>query len=180
MTVKLFIDGKAAATTTANLDRPDLAADLGTDAQGKTRHGYSIKLPTLKAGVHAIATYAVDTLTGTLVLLGSEELTVNHAATGQVETLNATTLSGWAFDADTGATSIQIKYQIDDQPAVFVTANIVRPDLQTSLKSKNHGFSVTLPTMTPGEHTITVWAVDPNIDSPVQLISQVVIVPALA
>jgi hypothetical protein len=175
--VKLVIDGKTVATGSANIDRPDLAGDLGTDSKGKTRHGYSIKLPTLKAGVHTVATYAVDTLTGTLVLLGSETLTVNRAATGAVETLNATTLSGWAFDTDAGAAPIQIMYQIDDLEPVLVMANVVRPDLQTSLKSKNHGFVVNL-ALGEGEHLVKVWAVDPNVDSPLELISQVVVVPA--
>jgi hypothetical protein len=127
--------------------------------------------------VHTVATYAVDTLTGALVLLGSETLVVNRAATGAVETLNATTLSGWAFDADAGAAPIQILYQIDDLEPVLVMANVVRPDLQSTLKSKNHGFVVNL-SLGEGEHLVKVWAVDPNVDSPVELISQVVVVAA--
>src|SRR5262249_31541179 len=71
-------------------------------------------------------------------------------------------LSGWAFDADAGSKAIQIEVQIDDFAPVFVTANGNRPDLQATLGSKGHGFNITLPQLTAGDHTVHVWSVDAN------------------
>jgi len=174
--VKLFLDGKAWMTASANIARPDLAE---TDAAGS--HGYKFNLGTIKAGIHRVDVYAVDSLTGALTLIGSETISSNRAATGAVETLNATTVSGWAFDADAGTAAIQIQYQIDDFAPVFVTANVSRPDLVGTLgmaAGKNHGFSVALPQLTVGEHTIVVRAVDPNNKMLVELASQTIVVNA--
>jgi hypothetical protein len=153
--VKLFLDGKSWLTTTAKepqADAPDAA----------TSHGFTFKLPAMKAGVHRIDAYAVDSLTGALTLIGSDTVSSNQQATGEVETLNATTLSGWAFDADVGSKAIQIKLQIDDFAPVFITANGNRPDLQASLGSRGHGFTIALPQLTAGGHNVHVWAVDAN------------------
>ena len=119
-----------------------------------------------------MTTACADRLTGALTLLGSDTISSNRPATGAVETLNATTISGWAFDADAGSGAIQVQYLIDDMAPVCVTANLARPDLQTQLGSKNHGFNITLPQLTAGEHHITVNAVDPNNKSLVQLDSE--------
>ena len=73
------------------------------------RHGYSIKLPNLRAGTHMIAVYAIDTLTGALVPVGSDQVVVNQAATGAVEVFNATTISGWAMDPNAGTSPIQVR-----------------------------------------------------------------------
>ncbi len=152
--VKLYLDGKAWLTTTANQASPD--------APNGTSHGFTFKLPAMKAGIHRVDAYAVDSLTGALTLIGSETVSSNQAATGAVETLNATTLSGWAFDPDAGSSAIQVEYQIDDFAPVFVTASGSRPDLQATLGSKNHGFSIALPQLMAGDHTVQVWVVDAN------------------
>jgi hypothetical protein len=181
--VKLFLDGKAWKTTTANIARADLASEFPSDpasATGVVRHGYTIKLGTLKPGLHRLDVYAVDTLTGLLTLIGAEEVSSNQPATGAVETLNATTLSGWAFDADARGSAIQVRYQIDGGAPVLVTANRSRPDLLAQLGSKNHGFSVALPQLPEGEHSITVDAVDANNKMLVRLASQVLTVTAPA
>ena len=163
--VKLFLDGKAWKTASANVARADLAGRFPTDpasTTGVVKHGFSFNLGTLKPGLHRLDVYAVDTLTGTLTLLGANSVSSNQPAIGAVEVLNNTTLSGWAFDPDAGGGAIQIQYRIDDSAPVFVTANVSRPDLQTPLGSKKHGFSVALPQLPAGDHTITVSAIDPN------------------
>jgi hypothetical protein len=170
--VKLFVDGRQKATATANISRSDLVNDLGS-----ANHGYSFKLNGLSLGVHQVEVYAVDSLTGALTLIGSQSIDTNTPPTGQVETLTATTLSGWAFDANSASASIQIQYQIDDLPAVLVTAKISRPDLKATLGSKNHGFSVSLPPLPVGDHTVSVWAVDPKTHDLVLLTTQTISVP---
>ena len=67
--------------------------------------------------------------------------------------------------------------QIDDADPVLVTANQPRADLPPG--SKTHGFVISLPTLAAGDHTITVWAIDPNVDAPVELMSQVLTIPEI-
>jgi subtilisin family serine protease len=173
--VKVFLDGKAWITTNANLARTDLADECPTDpavSTGTVKHGFKINLGAMRPGIHRIDVYAVDTLTKELTLIGTQTLSSNQQATGNVEVLNNTTLSGWAFDPDAKAGAIQIEYQIDDFAPVFVTANQPRPDLLATLGSKSHGFNVALPQLTAGDHTIKVWAVDKNNKSLTELTSQ--------
>lgn len=165
--VKLYIDGKLASTATASGNRPDLV-----DALGSANHGYSFKLTGLKPGIHRADVYAIDSLTGAAILIGTSQLSTNQPATGDLETFTAASLIGWAFDPDSAAAAIQVRYQIDDFAPVFVTANLSRPDLQASLGSKNHGFKISLPQLTAGDHTITVDAVDPNTKQLIELGSQ--------
>jgi hypothetical protein len=181
--VKLFLDGKAWKTTSANVARADLASQFPTDPAaitGVVKHGFRFNLGTLKPGIHRLDVYAVDTLTGLLTALGAYSVASNQPATGAVEVLNATTLSGWAYDADARGSAIQIRCQIDDGAPVFVTAKLSRPDLLTQLGSKNHGFNVAMPQLPEGDHTIRVSAVDPNNKMLVPLAAQVVTVTAAA
>ena len=91
--------------------------------------------------------YAIDTLTGALTtLIGTQTVDTNTPLPGaQIESVSATSLVGWAFDADAGAASIQVQYQIDDSLPVTVLAKVSRPDLTGELGSKNHGYSIAMP-----------------------------------
>lgn len=178
--VKIYIDGKAATIASANVARTDLTFPANADGTTTVKHGFVAHLGALKAGLHRIDVYAVDTLTGALTLIGSTTISSNRPATGLVESLDATAITGWAFDADAGGTAIQVQYQIDSFPPIFTTANLARPDLKTLLGSQNHGFYIALPYLTTGDHTVTVWAVDPNNKQLIQLTSQTLAVTAPA
>ncbi len=89
---------------------------------GGTKHGFSVALSQLPAGVHRLDVYAIDTLTGLPTLLGSATVSNNRAPTGLVESLTATNIVGYAFDPDAGAKSIQVRYTIDGGAPVLVSA----------------------------------------------------------
>jgi len=165
--VKLYVDGKLLSTVTAGINRPDLA-----DTLGSANHGYSFKLNTLKPGIHRMDVYAVDSLTGAAILIGTSQINTNQPATGNLETITSSQITGWAYDPDAGNAAVQVRYQIDDFAPVFVTANVSRPDLQATLGSRNHGFTINLPQLIAGDHTITVDVVDPNSRQLIELGSQ--------
>jgi hypothetical protein len=158
--VKFYLDNKPWVSSNAGIARPDLAEQLA--AFPATNHGFALKLSAIPAGIHRLDAYAVDSLTGSLTLIGSSQLSSNRAAYGQVQSLTSGNIIGWAFDPDAGASAIQVRYQIDDFAPVLITANASRPDVTAIVGSKNHGFNITLPQLTAGDHVITVDAVDPN------------------
>jgi hypothetical protein len=167
--VKLYVDGKPRATATANL-----AHDATGEDPASANRGFSFKLTGVPLGIHRVDVYAVDTLTGAQTLIGTKVLSTNSPPTGALESATATAFSGWAFDADAGAASIQILYQIDDFAPVLAAAKAARADLVATVGSKNHGFTVALPRLAAGEHTLTVWAVDPKNKSLVQIGTQTI------
>ena len=69
--IQYTIDGGPPTVVTASVARPDLQASLGS-----TSHGFVIGLPQLKAGVHKVAVYAIDSTTQVLTLLGTKSATV--------------------------------------------------------------------------------------------------------
>src|SRR4051812_13386609 len=74
---------------------------------------------------------------------------------GNVEVFTATSISGWARDADTVNQSITVRVTIDGA-ATDVTASANRPDLATFFHDNgNYGFSFA-PTLAPGSHNVTV------------------------
>jgi hypothetical protein len=165
--VKLYVDGKSSSTSTAGISRPDL-----TDSLDSANHGYSFKLNALKPGIHRVDVYAVDSLTGALILVGTSQIDTNQPATGNLETFTASQITGWAYDPDSRSAPVQVRYQIDNFAPVFVTARQSRADLQATLGSKNHGFTIALPQLTAGDHTLTVDVVDPNTKQLIALGSQ--------
>jgi hypothetical protein len=77
-----------------------------------------------------------------------------------MDVLTATTLRGWAIDANDAGQAVEVRYSIDGNAPAFVAAGDNRPDLQGPYGSTAHGFSVTLPGLAAGLHTIAVYAVD--------------------
>jgi subtilisin family serine protease len=166
--VQVNVDGNSVGTATANLSRPDLMAKYGS-----ANHGFSIDLPTLTAGFHTIDVYALDTTTNAPTLLGSRLINTNVPATGFFDAFDGSTLKGWAIDPDSPTTSIQVQYAIDGGAPILATANVNRPDLTAVFGSANHGFSITLPQLTPGKHTVSMWAIDPDNSQRISLGSRV-------
>jgi hypothetical protein len=175
ISVQLDLDGKKWKTVTASVNRPDLTATLGSP-----KHGFSVPLSSLPAGVHRLDVYALDTLTHLPTLLGTAEVTNNLAPIGAVNVLTATSLIGYAYDADEGSKPIEVRYTIDGGAPIIVSANLKRPDLTATLGSASHGFAIALPALTAGDHLITVDAIDPRSDQLVQLTSQTLTIAAVA
>ncbi|HVX85954.1 MAG TPA: S8 family peptidase [Phycisphaerae bacterium] len=161
VTLRIDVDATTVGTPTASLARSDLQK-----AFGSANHGFLFTLPTpLAPGFHRLDLFAQDTSTHALTYLGSKEVNTNVAPIGSLDLFNGHTLAGWAFDANAGATPIQIRYQLDNNAPQLVTASVSRSDLQSYVGSTNHGFSITLPQLAAGSHTVTVWAVDPDLNA---------------
>jgi hypothetical protein len=70
---------------------------------------------------------------------------------------------GWAYDADApngGADPVMVRLDVDGTQGTPVAAADPRPDLAASLPSTNHGFTLTVPLLTPGVHTLKVVMLD--------------------
>ena len=121
--------------------------------------------------MHRIDLFANDTSTGVASLVASRTINTNLAPTGWIDSFTGTHLSGWAFDPNAGAASIQIRYGIDGYAPILATASTPRPDLtaNAAIGSPNHGFSITLPQLTVGTHAVTMYAVDPVSDAMISL-----------
>ena len=85
--------------------------------------------------------------------------------TGAVETFTAATISGWAFNADNGATPMDVIVTVDGT-AHIITANTDLQELTSKkLGSIDHGFSYTVGQLATGKHTVTVAIADPSTDA---------------
>lgn len=166
--LRLDIDGVAGTPFAANIARPDIAKSkkcntnlLGFDISGAF------------AG-HVVELYAIDAPSGTAKLLYVK----NTKPVGKLEVDNGYTVSGWAVDPDNKAASINVSVVIDGValPGTPTLANGNRPDLLGKYGSANHGFSIAIPGLTPGKHTIAVYALDGQASSqaPVLLGSKVI------
>jgi len=79
---------------------------------------------------------------------------------GHVDQFTATSIGGWARDADVPAQSINVRITIDGA-AQSITASQTRSDLVPVFGSGNYGFTFA-PNLTPGSHTVKVEAIDPQ------------------
>jgi hypothetical protein len=155
VTITVKVDGVTAGTTTASQPRPDLVSRYGS-----ANHGYSFSLAGMAPGIHRVDVFATQVSTGNLTLLGSRVVSTNTAPRGWIDVANSTSVKGWAFSKDVGSGAIQVRYSIDGGAPVFVDANLSRPDLAGPLGSANHGFSIALPQLKAGKHTVRLDAVD--------------------
>jgi hypothetical protein len=154
--VDIYIDGVYNKTTTANVNRPDL-----TSAIGSANHGFSVTLPEMTFGTHRIDVYASESQGNVSTLIGAKTVT-NRPPVGMIDLANSTTLAGWIADADTPTQSLDFKVFINGVEAASGTANVTRNDLTPTLGSANHGFWITLPTLSSGRNQIDLYAVDKN------------------
>jgi len=164
--VQVFVDGVLNQTVTANQSRPDLIPGLGSEF-----FGYTATLTGVTIGLHRIDVFAKDTQNGDLVLIDSRQINDNSSPIGVVDVVDATSISGWAFDADAGSAPIFVLYQIDNFVPQTVQASGNRPDLTGVIGSPLHGFNITLPELTTGLHNVQVWALDPISLEKVSLVS---------
>jgi hypothetical protein len=157
VSLRIDVDGETAGTATANVPRADLQK-----AFGSANHGFVFTLPTaLSQGFHRVDLYAHDTTTNALTYLGSKEVNTNTPPRGSVDVFTGTSLKGWAFDDNATGSHVQIRYQVDGNAPVIVSADQNRADLQNVLGSSDHAFDITLPQLPAGMHTVIVWAADP-------------------
>ena len=97
--VDFYVDGHGAATTTANLDRPDVGRTYPTFG---SQHGFNVTIPVTQAP-HTVCAYGISVGNG-----GNHQIGCAFLSGGTVGSLDSTTrgpgallLHGWAIDPDT-------------------------------------------------------------------------------
>ena len=98
---------------------------------------------------------------------------IDHCAGGALQF----SISGWAYDANVPATSIDIHvyvYQNDGTTRYgdihIIHADLERPDLATARGiPTNHGYSATIPIADPGTYKVKAYAIDLNGDGNPQI-----------
>jgi hypothetical protein len=159
-TITVTVDGSVLTTGSATLPRADL-----TPLYGSANHGFSVSLPSMSVGVHQIDLFAKDAETQKYVLIAAESVNTNQPPTGSLGQFDGASFKGWAFDANAGSSPIQIQYTLDNNAPMVMTADVSRADLTSVVGSADHGFNVTLPQLTAGTHTLSVYAVDSSTDA---------------
>ncbi|WP_181421479.1 glycoside hydrolase family 6 protein [Curtobacterium sp. MCBD17_030] len=164
--VGITVDGRTVATTTAGLDRPDVARATGAGAA----HGFQTVVPG-PAGTHRVCAVVSDVGPGgtsTTARTGPTSVcrTVTVAASAPVGRLDAATspatrrvaVSGWAFDRDAVSTPVTVTVRIDGRHPTGVAASGSRPDVDRVYSAgSSHGYSRTL-AVASGRHTVCVTA----------------------
>jgi len=92
-----------------------------------------------------------------------EKKVVNIKPIGYLDIATFQEVAGWAFDEDAENEPLEVHIYIDDKHIATVTANLRRDDLVgkvKGLKDPTHGFRWTPPTLSPGRHTIKVYAIN--------------------
>lgn len=163
--VDIYVDGVYAETVSADIARSDVPQ---LQSLSSNAHGFSADLPALSFGTHKIDIYASESQGNVSVLIGSKTVT-NTRPIGAVESINATTVTGYAGDIDTLGQSIEVEVYVNGVLAVTGTANIARPDLvETGAPFAadpgfdDYGYSLTLTGLTSGANEVDVYAVDSN------------------
>ncbi len=86
---------------------------------------------------------------------------VNRTPLGSIDIADGNRIAGWGFDADAGATAVQVRLDIDGVTGTPFAASVTRPDLTNWLGSGNHGYSVATPAnLGAGTHTVTLYVQD--------------------
>ena len=126
-------------------------------------HGFSASRQ-VGPGQHQVCVYGINRGAGTNVLLGCRAVgTANTPPVGSVESVQGTggavSVSGWAFDPDTPATSIPVHVYVDGVGKAL-TADLDRPDIDRVFRvGRAHGFATSVPA-SPGRHEVCVHALD--------------------
>jgi hypothetical protein len=147
---RVDVDGLEVTNTLTTVSRPDVAAVYGVSNAGFDITGsFSGKV---------IEVYAIDSPSDQATLI----YTNNRTPVGSVDVSDGFTVAGWVVDPDNQAASGRIRVDIDGVTLIGspFTASLTRNDLQAVYGSTNHGYNVTIPGLTPGDHTIDVYAID--------------------
>ena len=160
--VHVYVDGIGAASVSASVDRPDIAAAIPGYGAG---HGYDVVVG-VGAGTHEVCAYAINVGPHgtTNPSVGCRSVTIPGEPVGNLESVTATVggirLSGWVVDADTtGPTDIHV--YVDGGWGGLAVADRARPDVGAAYPrvGPNHGFDLLVPT-TSGSHQACAYAIN--------------------
>ncbi len=92
-----------------------------------------------------------------------EKKVANIEPVGYVDIATSEEVAGWAFDEDAGTEPIEVHIYLDEKHIATLTANLRRDDLVGKVKGLTdplHGFQWTPPTLSPGRHSVKVYAIN--------------------
>jgi Zn-dependent metalloprotease len=131
-------------------------------------HGFALSIPAqyYNGAPHTVYFYGIDEEEFFNPLLTEQTFTF-AGAEGHVEAVGST-VSGWALDVNSKATSIGVHYYIggpagSGAPGFATTANLYRSDVNSVFGATgNHGFSFTIPSQFHDgySHSLYVYAID--------------------
>ncbi len=176
--VKVYVDGTAGSGASsydhvADLVRSDVAAAYPGASAG---HGFDVSIPGLSSGTHQLYVYGTKVAGSAIALLAQVAVTIDPATTGsptahlevaQGADPSGIRVAGWAFDVDAPTTPLQIDAYVDGVPGVgsaydLGTTTVSRPDVAAVYTGlglgDTTGFDATIGGLTPGSHTVHVYA----------------------
>jgi hypothetical protein len=162
--VDFYVDNAGAATTTANLSRPDVAR---TYPNFGSQHGFNVTIPVSQAP-HLVCAYGISVGNGGNHLIGCALLPGNTVGALDTSTRGpgVVLLHGWAIDPDT-VNPTPIHVYVDGVGTAIGSANQNRPDVGNANPGYGnaHGFDIGVPVT--GDHTVCAYAIStrgkPNI-----------------
>ncbi len=159
----LYVDGKGAASTTANIAMPSLAGSLGAN---NTAHGFSATVTGLQAGRHQVCAWGINVGAGSnaqfqcadFTVEGGSPIGVIDRVTTAVDTVS---VRGWAIDPDTTA-AVSVRVQIDGVTKATWTAKATKSGLNAAKPGFGdaHQYSGTISGVAAGTHQLCVVAVN--------------------
>ena len=160
--VHVYIDGRATASVTANLSRPDVQA--AAPGSAGPAHGFDRTL-SVSTGRHTVCVYGINVGPGSSSAIGCRDVMVENARPiGSLDVVVATgpdriSVRGWALDPDTSS-SIAVHVYVDGRLAKGLVASGNRPDVERAHgRGAAHGFTTEL-TVASGTHEVCLYAID--------------------
>ena len=163
ITVNVYVDGRAATTQPANLDRPEL--ESSRPGYG-TAHGFDLTVPVTGGSSRLVCVYANNVGFGS----GAPRLGCWRGAVptsppiGNVDEATASgstvTARGWALDLDEPTVSTRVHVRIDGVLQQIVWADQNRPDIALAFPGAGHlhGWTATMPGISSGTHEVCAIA----------------------
>lgn len=158
--VHVYVDGVGAATTLANVSRPD----VGRNQPGfGDNHGIDVSFPA-PAGAHNVCAYAINKDRGGNSLLGCQNVTVQSMSPfGGMNVLTGdrtVIVQGWTIDPST-SDPVVVHVYVDDVQVGSPSAGVKRTDIERAFPGfgANHGIDFTT-TIEPGDHEVCAYAIN--------------------
>ena len=159
-TMKAYYDGEQLGDTTDISSIGDITSAtslrLGQSASGRHFNG---TLDDVRVYDYALTQTEIENLY-------NQPSQTNYVPVGNFDGADTTHITGWAYDENAGTDPIDIHIYIDGTHTETQTANLTRSGLGgqsyngTTIQGDNHGFDYTLPTLSEGDHTISVYAIN--------------------
>jgi hypothetical protein len=160
--VDMYVDGKGAASMTADADRPDVARIYSMYGPA---HGFQTTLK-LSGGTHQVCVFAINLGPGGNTLMSCQSVTlptgppVGSYDVAQMTAPGQVLVRGWALDPDS-ADPVRIDFYVDGKGFTSVQADGARPDIAGiyPLYGPDHGFQTALK-LPGGKHQICAFAIN--------------------